>query len=593
MKEKTNLSSLSILNAAFKQFKTKYFLRNVTTIAFFAIFSTNLLASTTVCNGSGCVITVDWAIDEEPAHNQHTCDYTQGAATFFPDTTGSGAGKCTFRRALREAGARSDSSFCPGCSPIVIRFTGLNGVNGDSDDIHYNNINDQWVLPINSSGTSSFYGLEPQGLDLVGNITIEGPVVDVLNSEMPKIIIDSGTTLDIELKFVTIKNMGFKGGQSIHWKQSNGIFTNNTWGLKANGMAIEFDDLFGNTDNLAGNHAILTTLFADDMQIDGNVMTGASTYAVEINSATTGVKIINNLIGTRIDGTVPPVSASLNCRTFTNINPVVPPLDALEWFGGAGISASGTGLLIENNVIAGLQTIHSTFSTPPEALTVFGRLHTIQNNIIGKDLAANEVGVCGQGLKMSTTTDTPEENNGHIVVDNEIYYPKNRFDNTKGAILWSDTHVNGFKDGGNTIRGNIVKTGLEKYIEFGPMLMAVQKTFEPAVVTSISGVNISGTSHQSNIFGDPSPCPNCLIDFYLDNSDAVMDALEHLGSTVADVNGNFNFTLANPLPNGFGIRTTSTTTADEVIPSTWSGTTSEMSSEVYGIAALIFNNGFE
>jgi len=571
----------------------KLLIHKKTLTVLFLAFASNLFASTTICNGSGCIITVDWAIDEEPAHNLHTCDYTQGAATFFPDTTGSGAGKCTFRRALREAGARSDNSFCPGCSPILIRFTGLNGTNGDGDDLYYNAINDQWRLAINSSGTSSFYGLQPQGLDLVGNITIAGPAVNVLNSEMPKIIIDSGTTLDIGLKFVTIRNMGFIGGQSIHWKQSDGIFTNNTWGLKTNGMNIQFDDLFGNTDNLAGNHAILTTLFADNMLIDGNVMTGASTFAVEINSATSGVQIINNLIGTRIDGTVPAVPASLNCRTFTNINPVSPPLDASEWFGGAGISASGTGLLIENNVIAGLQTIHSTFSTPPEALTIFGRLHTVQNNIIGKDLNGNEVGVCGQGIKLSTTRDTPEVNNGHMIIDNEIYYPKNGFDNTKGAILWSDSHVNGFKDGGNTIRGNIVKTGLEKYIEYGPMLMAVQKTFEPAVVSTVNGTSISGHSHLSNILGAPSPCPNCMIDFYLDNADSVMDATQHLGSTLADANGDFSFTLSNPLPNGFGIRTTSTTTADNIIPSTWSGTTSEMSTEVYGIAEQVFSNGFE
>ncbi len=557
------------------------------------IISINIYASNTICGPNGCVITVDWAIDEEPQHNLHTCDYTQGAATFFPDTTGTGAGKCTFRRALREAGARSDNNACPGCSPVLIRFGGLNGTNGDADDIHYNASNNQWVLPIDSSGTSSFYGLTPQGLDLVGNITIEGPPINVLNSEMPKIMIDSGTSLEIELKFITIKNLGFMGGQSILWKQSDGLFINNTWGLTPNGTSIEFDNLVGNTDNLAGNHAILTTLFADRMTVDGNIMTGASTFAVEINSATTDVKILNNLIGTRIDGTVPTVPANLYCRTFTSINPVIPSINPAEWFAGAGISASGTGLLISNNVIAGMQTIHTTFSTPPEALTIFGRLHTVENNIIGKDLAGNEVGVCGQGIKMSTTRDTPEVNNGHMILDNEIYSPKKGFDTSKGAILWSDSHVNGFKDGGNTIRRNIVKNGIEKYTEFGPQLLATQKTFEPAVVTSINGVNISGKPHQSNIFGDPSPCPNCIIDFYLDNSDAALDALVHLGSTVADGNGDFTFTLNTPLANGFGIRTTSTTTADNIIPSTWSGTTSEMSSEIYGLAALIFNNGFE
>jgi hypothetical protein len=568
-------------------------MNSIKKIIFFTItlgFSTALFASNTVCNGSGCIITVDWALDEVPSSNLHTCDYTQGAATFFPAADG----KCSFRRALREAGARSDENFCPGCQPVLIRFTGLNGSNSDADDVQFNASTSQWVLPI-AGGSTSFFGLKPQTItEVTGFILIQGPTVDVLNGEMPKIMIDSGKTLDLQLTDITIRNMGFMGGMSIHWKEENGIFTNNTWGLDTDGLSIMFDDFVGNTDNLAGNHAILTTNKADNMLVDGNVLTGASTFAVEINSATTGVQIINNLIGTRIDGTVPTVPANVKCRTFTNINPVSPPLQASEWFAGAGISASGTGLLIENNVIAGMQSIHSTNSTPPEALTVFGRLHTVQNNIIGKDLAGTEVGVCGQGLKLSTQRDSPEVNNGHMILDNEIYSPRNGFDNTTGAILWSDSHVNGFKDGGNTIRRNIVKTGLEKYIEFGPMLMSVQKSFEPAVIASVTGVNVSGHSHASNIFGDPSPCPNCIVDFYLDNDDANLDALEWLGQATADGNGDFSGTISHTLADGFGIRTTSTTTADNVISNTWSGTTSEMSTEVYGVISdVIFQNGFE
>jgi len=362
---------------------------------------------------------------------------------------------------------------------------------------------------------------------------------------------------------VTLRNLGFMGGMSIHWKEQNGLFTNNTWGLRPDGMGIQFDDIAGNTDNLAGNHAILTTNKADGMMIDGNVMTGASTYAVEINSATTGVKIINNLIGTRIDGTVPEVPRELQCRTFTSINPVSPPLDANEWFGGAG-------------------------------MTVFGRQHIITNNIIGKDFSGREVGVCGQGLKLSTQRSTPQVNNGHLITDNRIYRPKKGFDNTKGAILWSDTHVNGFRDGGNTIRRNEVHVGLQKYIEFGPLLMSVQKTFEPAVVTTVNGAFVSGHAHTSNIFGDPSPCPNCIIDFYLDDGDEHLEALQWLGSLNADANGNFSGNLNSAVPLGFGVRTTSTTTANDVIPETWAGTTSEMSSEVYGLESdVIFTHAFD
>lgn len=552
-------------------------------------------ASTTVCNNNGCVITVDWAIDEEPNNNLHTCDYTQGAATFFPDTTGTGAGKCTFRRALREAGARSDDSFCPNCSPVQIRFA-MNGTNNDADDIHYNVIDNQWVLPVESGVSTSDFKLKPQSIiDVDGPLNIQGPTINVLNGEMPKIVIDSGKTLEIELSEVTIRNMGFMGGMSIHWKEENGVFENNTWGLSPDGMSIEFGDLVGNTDNLAGNHGILTTNKGDNMLVQGNVISGASTYAVEINSSTSGVQILDNIIGTRIDGTVPVVPANLKCRTFTDINPVDPPIDPSEWFGGAGISAAGTGLLIQGNTISGMQTIHSTFSTPPGALQILGRLHTVELNQIGKDTAGYESGVCGQGIQLSTQRDTnPQVNNGHMIIDNTIYAPRNGFDNTKGAILWSDSTVNSFRDGGNTIRRNLVITGIEKYIEFGPMLTTPLKLFEPAEITSISGVNISGRSHLSNILGDPSPCPNCIIDFYLDDGDANQEALDYLGETVADNNGDFNFTLSQPLPDGFGIRTTSTSVTNDVLPNAWAGQTSEMSNEVYGVVSdVIFQSGFE
>jgi len=196
---------------------------------------------------------------------------------------------------------------------------------------------------------------------------------------------------------------------------------------------------------------------------------------------------------------------------------------------------------------------------------------------------------------MSTITDviTPL-NNGHMVLNNVIDSARNGFENTKGAILWSDTSAASFLDGGNTIRGNLIINGPEKYFEIGPMLTTPLKTFEPAAITSISGVNISGGNDPSDFMGNPSPCPNCIIDFYLDNANANEEGLEHLGSTIANGNGDFNFTLASPLPDGFGIRTTSTSTADDVIPHSWSGQTSEMSNEVYGVINdVIFKNGFE
>ncbi len=551
------------------------------------------MAVTSVLHAQTTIV-VDWALDEEPTNNNHTCDYTQGAF-FFPDTTGSGAGKCTFRRALREAGAIANDDFCNGCAPVTIVFSGLDETNGDADDIQFSN--GQWVLPVSDASNTSDFGLFPQTItDVLGEVTIRGPQVDVQgNNEMPVIMIESGKTLEIELSEVIIENLGFYGGMSVFAKEADITFQNNTWGLAPSGTEVFLADTQFDIDGLAGNNGILSTLKGDNLLVQNNIITGASTYAVEVNSATTGVQVLNNWIGTNINGEVPTVSEEFICRTFTTINPNVNDLDPSEWFGGAGISAAGTGLLIEDNVIAGMQNIRSTNSTPPVALEVFGRLHTVQNNVVGQDINGMSVGVCGQGIKMSTQRDSPtQSNNGHMVLNNIIDSSRNGFENSKGAILWTDTTVNSFLDGGNTIRGNIVINGPEKYFEMGPMLTTPLKLFEAAEITSVSGVNVVGRSHQDNILGDPSPCPNCIIDLYLDDDDANEEALVHLGSTVADANGDFTFTLGAPLPDGFGIRTTSTSVADDVLPNAWAGQTSEMSQEVYGLSNdVIFKNGFE
>lgn len=532
-------------------------------------------------------ITVDWALDEEANNNNHTCTYTQGGL-FFPDTTGSGADKCTFRRALREAGARPLAD-----RPITILFTGLNGADGNADDGQLNS--GQWVLPVSDAGSASDFGLYPQSItDVTGQVTVRGFSVFIQNdNEMPNIMIESGKTLEIEMNDVTIENLGFYGGMSIHAKEENITFQNNTWGLDPTGMEMVFGDAEFNIDNLAGNHAILSTHNAENLLVQNNIITGAGTYAVEVSSNTTGVEVLGNWIGTNINGEVPVVPEEFRCRTFLTISPDIDDLDESEWFGGAGISAAGTGLLIRDNVIAGLQSIRSTNDTPPQALTVFGSMHTIENNVIGQDINGQTVGVCGQGIKFSTQTDVMDpQNNGHLVIDNIIDSSRNGFDNTKGAILWTDTSNPAFKDSGNTVRGNIVFDGPEKYFEMGPMIAGDIKLFEPAEITNVDGTLVTGRSHTSNIMGSPSPCPNCLIDFYLDDSDANEEALAHLGSTLADANGDFSFNLPGPLPGGFSIRTTSTSQTDNVIPNTWAGTTSSMSNDFYG-SDVIFKSGFE
>jgi len=358
------------------------------------VITSLLIALSTLQVQAQTTIVVDWALDEEPNHNNHTCTYTQGGL-FFPDTTGSGAGKCTLRRALREAGAIASDSFCNGCGPVTIVFTGLDNTDGNADDGQFNN--GQWILPVSGAAATSDFGLYPQSItDVTGQISIEGFPVDVQgNNEMPKIMIQSSSTLEVELNEVIIHSIGFYGGMSIHAKEENITFQNNTWGLDPTGSSIVIADPDFNIDNLAGNHGILGTNKAENLLVQDNIISGAGTNAVEVSSNTEGLQILNNWIGLNVNGTVPPVPENLVCRTFTTISPHPSELDEDEWFGGAGINIAGTGALIQDNIIAGMQNIRSTFDTPPQALTVYGSLHTIEYNIIGQDVYGGQPGSGG------------------------------------------------------------------------------------------------------------------------------------------------------------------------------------------------------
>jgi hypothetical protein len=74
-----------------------------------------------------------------------------------------------------------------------------------------------------------------------------------------------------------------------------------------------------------------------------------------------------------------------------------------------------------------------------------------------------------------------------------------------------------------------------------------------------------------------SPCPNCYIDFYLDDLDETEEALEHLGTVTADANGDFTFVMAQPIPANRGLRTSSTSQFFGTIGTFAAGTTTRLS----------------
>lgn len=86
----------------------------------------------------------------------------------------------------------------------------------------------------------------------------------------------------------------------------------------------------------------------------------------------------------------------------------------------------------------------------------------------------------------------------------------------------------------------------EDAIQITKSLPTAFRNFKPAAVTLINGVNISGTS------GASSPCPNCTIEIFLDDTDTVNEALQSLAIVTADANGNWQATLPAPLTAGQG-----------------------------------------
>lgn len=490
------------------------------------VFSpTDLIAAPTAT-----VITVDTSADLDSGSVTRTCGYTAGIYVAAADG-------CTLRRALLEASARPQAD-----RPITIQFN-LAPADPNADL----EVSGTWTLPIEDPlprlRTDTI-------LNINGQVTIDGATQPGGRSDGPKIIIATNdNSLEVESENNVIRNLAFKGGGVIFLKENGNIVENIWMGLSDDGASIVFRTP-GQPMRMAGGGI---NIAADNNIVRNNVISGAFARAIDIDGGSNNL-VENNLIGTRANGTVPTVPAAAQCLRSLSLDPQ-------NWYGGWGIALSGSNNQILNNRIAGLHIVQTANSTPPMALEIFGSNHEIRDNIIGVDSAGTTVGVCGQGIKVSGS--------GTQILDNTIVGSRTGFEEGEpAAIVASDTSP---LFGQITVRGNLVEDGPGRIYEFGPGIPAILRTFQSARITSIDNTTLVGTN------GDGSPCPNCLIDFYLDDDDAIGEALAHLGSALADSAGDFSFTLGQPLAPGQGIRTGSTTQSAGVIGSYLAGTTAEIS----------------
>ena len=484
----------------------------------------------------------------ENNENKHTCNFTQGA--FFFPANGSSAGLCTLRRAILEASARPQSD-----RPILIRFD-----IPDKDPNADLEVAGTWTIKLDEALPI----LETDSVaNLNGQVTIDGSTQPGIRNDGPGVIIDTGnTTLQILSTDNVIRGISWKNGGSFQTgtKAHNNVFEDIWMGLSDDGQKIAFRDQ-NDFKALATDGFFIRS---DGNTIQNNVITGSADPAVRIDSGDDN-QISGNLIGTRADGTIPAVSEVSECNASNSYDPAL-------WYGGLGIELGGSRNEVTNNVLVNLHIMRTPNETSPVAIVTSGKDHTITNNRIGVDANDVDEGVCGHGIQIVGS--------GHEIAENVIAKSRISFEDGEEAAMFSRDGSPNF--GQNLIYGNVIRDSPGSILIFTGNINSSLKFFKPARITSINGSVLEGRAE------DGFPCPNCRIDFYLDDVDEIEEALDWLGTTTADADGKFTFDMGKPIPAGLGIRTMATTNNSGVIGSFGPNTSSEASQLYTPITDLTF-----
>ena len=511
--------------------------------AFLPLGSRNVFAQ----DRTGVVVTITVNSSDDPDSSlSRTCTFSSAANQPATD------GKCTLRRAIVEASARPQSD-----RPIEIVF------NLADDDANRNrDADDTWTIVLNDT-------LPPLKTDLPinlnGQVTLDGATQPGGRNNAPSILIDTGDRVwEIASENNQIQNLALLNGGSLLISADNNLVENLWLGLSADGQSIRLRDPANPRRLATGGIVILSS----GNVVRNNTITGSSTPAIQIiGNETSDNLILQNQIGTRADGTVPVISANLACLRTLSYN-------ASNWYGGRGISIAGRNHTVVGNRIVGLHLVQAPFDKPPTALTISGKNHAVDGNFIGLDSQDSKVGVCGQAVEIG--------GNGTTVLNNTFVGSRSGFADTAGNALNStilaDDAATDF--GAITVRANIVDSGPGAVYAFGPLTAPALREFVPARIAAITDTLITG-SNGMDAGGNVSACPNCIVDFYVDDVDEIGETLAHLGSTTADATGAFTFTLPQPLTANQAIRTASTTTSAGVIGDLGAGTTSAFSGIFY------------
>jgi hypothetical protein len=457
---------------------------------------------------------------------------------------------CTLRRAVIQA-----RNLPPAQKPVLIAFD----IPATPEE-GYDSTLQIWKIQFAGISANANAALR----QLNGNIIIDGSTQPGGRPNGPKIIlVGPGTGQWDGLKLGEnatqsgneIRGLGFQMFKTHIYASSHGnIIANNWFGLSDDGTDIVLRG--GGADDGSGNTGVSVGANLTDNEITHNVFTGLAGVAAAINGDDT--LFADNYIGTIANGTVPDkeTDPTLICMQW-------------DWLGGSGISLSGDRNTVENNVFAGLRIDVAPPTIQADTIRMSGDNHLIRNNKIGLDAQDNEIGVCGRGIYLQSSTKFNQ------ITGNQIVEPG------LSAISLNDSPVVSTADA-NTLRTNTIKRGTpwgqidgnsepENAIQLGPGIRPAFRNFMPAQVTNIDELTVQGTA------GANSPCPNCIIELFLDDMDSVTEALVSLAVVTANAQGNWTATLGAPLPDGHGLRTTSTTAQNNTIPNMSAGTTTALS----------------
>lgn len=462
-------------------------------------------------------------------------------------TTCLSAAPCTLRRAIVQARA-----LMPEERPVLIAFNiPATAVEG------YDSALQVWELVVQGmSDPAVFRALEG------GQITIDGTTQPGGRATGPKIILIGPSTGNKDGLLVGVNSSGSHDDNVVRGlafqnfkthvivNSNDNLIEDNWFGLTADGAEPYLRA--NNPEDGSGSAGVALSAGVAGNVLQQNVFLGFDGAAAALRGD--GNTFAGNTVGTTADGTVP--------AKATDPNLICTPVD---WLGGGGITMEGQGHRIEDNIFAGLRQQIFKISTQPAAIQASGRDHIIENNLIGVSADAVETGVCGRGIYLVNSP------NGLRVAGNRIVNPG-----------MSAISLNGALYDANLLRGNIIKQrsawtqvednpAAEDAIQLGKSLPAPLLAFAPAGVTQIDGRTVSGTS------GAASPCPDCVIELFLDDTDNIKEALQPLALVTAEADGTWTAELPAELTKTQGLRTTSTTAKYNTITGISAGTTTGLS----------------